>query len=470
MLVKRKDMLLADEMESIVLRESIRARTAVAPVSILTTVSLNLLYIPFFLLHQVPYPRIISWSLPIILLILARGAFAIRFLKRLDQSESRQLRRADRVLRLSSIANQVAVGLGVWVVRVPGDDSMVVPMFMTLLMVCWSIGVMANLFSDYRSFIVSMPLMVGINALFWVTHSTVGITIGLSLVLASLFMIFLVRSGTRIFRESILIRFEKDRLVSDLELERENTQKALREAQAANESKAFFMAAASHDIKQPLHALSLLTDTLLMSDPPQAAVSLLQNQKDSIAKMTEHFDALMDMGRFQSGRFDLTPTRFRLGAFARRIDVEIAPLCAKKGLIWTLRVHDAMVFTDEELLLRALRNLLTNAVQFTEFGEVRCITQMRGEKVELVVSDTGCGIPPEQHAEVFREFVRIKPKGQTSSGAGLGLSIVAKIDQALRLGLHMTSTVGVGTQFSFYLPTAAEADIALTPKVLPPAT
>jgi two-component system sensor histidine kinase ChiS len=133
-------------------------------------------------------------------------------------------------------------------------------------------------------------------------------------------------------------------------------------------------------------------------------------------------------------------------------------------------LHDAMVFTDEELLLRVLRNLLTNAVQFTEFGEVRCITQMRGDRVEFIVSDTGCGIPPEQHAEVFREFVRVTPKGQTSSGAGLGLSIVAKIDQALRLDLHMTSTVGVGTQFSFSLPAAAEVDFALTPRVLPPAT
>jgi two-component system, sensor histidine kinase len=469
-LADNRDMLLADQMESVVLRESIRARTSVAPVSMLTTVSLNLLYIPFFLLHQVPYPRIISWSLPIILLIVARGAVAMRILKRLDQCNSEQLCQADRVLRVSSIANQVTVGLGVWIVRVPGDDSMVVPMFMTLLVVCWSIGVMANLFSDYRSFIVSMPLMVGLNALFWVMHSAIGVTIGLSLALASLFMVFLVRSGTRIFRESILIRFEKDRLVSDLELERENTQKALRDAQAANESKAFFMAAASHDIKQPLHALSLLTDTLLMSDPPESTVPLLKSQKEGIARMTEHFDALMDMGRFQDGRFEPTPTRFRLGAFAMRIDAEIAPQCAEKGLTWTLLLHDVLVTTDEELLLRVLRNLLTNAVRFTEIGEVRCITQKRGERVEFIISDTGCGIPPEHHAEVFREFVRLPQKGVQLSGAGLGLSIVAKINQTLGLGLHMSSTVGVGTQLTFTLPAAAEDDSALATQVLPHAT
>ena len=470
MLADNRDMLLADQMESVVLRESIRARTSVAPVSMLTTVSLNLLYIPFFLLHQVPYPRIICWSLPIIILILARGAIAMRILKRLDQCNSEQLCQADRVLRVSSIANQVAVGLGVWIVRVPGDDSMVVPMFMTLLMVCWSIGAMANLFSDYRSFIVSMPLMVGLNALFWVMHSAVGVTIGLSLAMASLFMVFLVRSGSRIFRDSILIRFEKDRLVSDLELERENTQKALREAQAANESKAFFMAAASHDIKQPLHALSLLTDTLLMSDPPESTVPLLKSQKEGIARMTEHFDALMDMGRFEGGRFELTLTRFRLSAFAMRIDAEIAPQCAEKGLAWTLQLHDVMVSTDEELLLRVLRNLLTNAVRFTEFGEVRCITQVRGGKVEFIVSDTGCGIPPEHHADVFREFVRLKQKDHQSSSAGLGLSIVAKINLALGLGLHMSSAVGVGTMFTFTLPAAVEGADALTTQVLPHAT
>lgn len=457
-------MLLADQLESIVLRESLRARTIVAPASMLTTIPLNLLYIPFFVMQNVPYTRILLWSLPLIMLIVARGLLARRIIQRLDDYDSAALVRADRMLRLSSIANQLTVGAGVWIVQAPDRDSMVVPLFMTLLMVTWSIGTLANLFSDFRSFILSVPLMIGANALFWFFHSSVGITIGLSLVLSSLFMVFLVRNGTRIFRDSLLMRFEKDQLVEGLERERENTQNALREAQAANESKAYFMTAASHDIKQPLHALSLLTDTLLMFDPPEFAVPLLKSQKESIARMTEHFDALMDMGRFKGGHFELKQTRFWLGAFAGRINAEIAPQCADKGLTWTLKLENVLVITDEELLLRVLRNLLTNAVHFTEAGEVRCVARARGESVEFVVSDTGCGIAAEHHAAIFEEFIRLGNGSARLSGAGIGLSIVEKINQALGLKLQMTSSPGAGTSFSFRVPIALENDGAPSTK------
>lgn len=463
-------MLLADELESIVLRESLRARTIVAPVSVLSTILPNLLYIPFFVMQNVPYARIALWLAPLMVLIVVRGLLSRRILRNLDKCDSPALIRADRMLRISSMANQLFVGMGVWIVQAPDDDSMVVPLFMTLLMVTWSIGTLANLFSDYRSFIMSAPLMIGANALFWFIHSSIGIPIGLSLVLASLFMVFLVRNGTRIFRDSLLMRFEKDQLVEGLERERENTQKALREAQAANESKAYFMAAASHDIKQPLHALSLLTDTLLMFEPSESAVRLLKSQKESIDRMTEHFDALMDMGRFKGGHFELKQTRFRLGAFAARINAEIAPQCADKCLTWKLQLENVLVSTDEELLLRVLRNLLTNAVRFTEAGEVRCIARMRGESVEFVVSDTGCGIAPEHHAAIFQEFVRLGDGAARSSGAGLGLSIVEKINQALGLKMQMTSSPGAGTSFSFRVPAALGPDAAQSTQSVSDAT
>src|SRR5690606_13316882 len=101
-------------------------------------------------------------------------------------------------------------------------------------------------------------------------------------------------------------------------------------------SKAYFMAAASHGIKQPLQALGLLTDTLLMSNLPASTVPLLQSQRESISQMTAHFDALMDLGRFEGGHFQLNISRFRLGRFALSIDREAGPLCAASGLAWKL--------------------------------------------------------------------------------------------------------------------------------------
>jgi two-component system, sensor histidine kinase len=225
---------------------------------------------------------------------------------------------------------------------------------------------------------------------------------------------------------------------------------------AANDARAYFMAAASHDIKQALQALGLLTDTLLMSDPPAATIEILKSQRDSISRMTEHFEDLMDLARFEGGRFQLNLSRFRLGKFAERVDQEIAPLCAEKGLVWTLDVEDVLIFSDENLLLRLMRNLLINAVNYTASGEVTWSAKSADDVVEFLVSDTGCGIPVDSQALVFDRFVRLNTAEGKSSGSGLGLSIVKKIDHAANLGLHMTSEVGKGTKFVFRLPRIVE--------------
>ncbi len=443
-------------LELIVMRESIRARVTVAPFSVVATFLSIALYIPFMSIQGVSSGSIALWAVPIVLLMVARGILSSRIRARLDTLAETQVANADRLLRLSSIANQITVGLGVWIVQSPSPDSIVIPLFMTLIVVIWSVGLMANLFSDFPTFIITMPLMIGENAIFWLFQGDLGFSIGLSMLLAAVLMAILVRRGTAIFRNSILMRFEKDQALIRIETERSNTQKALREAQIANESKTYFMAAASHDIKQPLHALGLLTDTLLMSNPPESTVPILQVQRESISQMTAHFDALMDMGRFEGGHFQPHTSRFGLRQFAVSIDGEIAPLCAAKGLAWHLDMDDLLVATDEELLLRLIRNLLNNAVRYTESGEVSCSAKAVNNLVEFVVSDTGCGIAAEHQESVFNEFVRVTNNGVRSQGVGLGLSIVKKIGESLDLDLQMSSTPGLGTRFTFHLPALPE--------------
>jgi two-component system, sensor histidine kinase len=132
-----------------------------------------------------------------------------------------------------------------------------------------------------------------------------------------------------------------------------------------------------------------------------------------------------------------------------RIDAEMAPLCAHKNLHWNLDMDDVLVSTDAELLLRLLRNLLTNAVHHTDSGEVCCHAKSQDDSVEFLVSDTGRGIAAEHHEAVFGQFVRLGSNGVGSTGFGLGLSIVEKIAQSLDLGLKMSSVPGKGTQFRF---------------------
>ena len=233
--------------------------------------------------------------------------------------------------------------------------------------------------------------------------------------------------------------------------ERQRTEQALKKALLANESKAYFMAAASHDIKQPLYALGLLTDTLLMTEPSDSAVPIVKDLRNSIDEMSQHFDSLMDIGKFQDGSFEVNPVRFRLGNFSKRIDFEIAPLCLSRGLTWNIEMDDVPVWTDQDLLLRLFRNLLINAVTYTHSGEVCCYAEASADVVNFLISDTGTGIEAERQEEIFSRFVQLESRGIGAAGTGLGLSIVNKIDQALNLGLRMTSVIGRGTEFRFRL-------------------
>ncbi len=448
--------------ETIVLRESIRARVTVASVSVLSTFLAIGMFIPFLVSQGVTYTRIGVWTMPILVLILARAYLSARLRNRLDDLSNTELTKADMALRISSIANQVMVGLGIWIIQSPSAAPFLLPLFMTLIVVIWSVGVMSNLFSDFPSFVLSISVLIGSVSVFWIIQADIGISIGVSMLLAMSLMILLVRQGSRIFRDSVLMRFEKDQLLEQLEIEQRNTRQALRETQTANDAKTFFMAAASHDIKQPLYALGILTDTLIMSDPPQSIATILQTQRNSINRMSDHFDALMDMDKFKGGNFELTVSTFRLGVFSQRVSDELAQLCTDRGLTWKIHMDDVAVSTDAELLLRLFRNLLVNAVRYTEHGEVCCSASVAGEQVEFLISDTGVGIAVEHQKTVFEQFVRLDNHDTHSIGKGLGLSIVEKIDKALELGLQMSSVVGKGTEFTFRLPIVREEEKALS--------
>jgi len=231
--------------------------------------------------------------------------------------------------------------------------------------------------------------------------------------------------------------------------EQHRTEEALHKARAANEAKSYFMAAASHDIKQPLYALGILADTLLMSNPPENTKPIIKSLRKSINEMSQHFDTLMDVGRFQDGSFEVRATTFPLRELARRIALEIGPLCREKGLRWNIDFDDVEVCSDPELLLRLIRNLLINGVRYTEQGGVSCTAKRRGDVVEFTISDTGPGLSPDQQDLVFSEVVHVRPDVIHTTGLGLGLSIVNRISQALGLGMKVSSQEGQGTTFIF---------------------
>ena len=229
---------------------------------------------------------------------------------------------------------------------------------------------------------------------------------------------------------------------------------AVQTAEAASHAKTRFLAAASHDLRQPIHTIALLTGVLKLrhrNDASSEAVAML----DSVVQSLSHqLDDLLDISKLDAGVVKMAAQPLSLARFlSRRMD-EVRNDAQAKGLGTRLDAGvDAMVLTDPNLLERVLRNLLNNAVKFTAQGEVTLSLSVHDEWAVVQVRDTGCGIPQANQTEVFREFVQLgNPERDRTKGMGLGLSIVERLCRLMAIDLRLNSEPGQGACFELRLP------------------
>lgn len=450
--------------EGDVLRESVRARCSQSAPSVLGLVLVTIAFVA--VVDDVPTWRVLAWMLPILAgvgsrLVLARRAIAV-----LDTAPDEEVRRIDGWLRWSSIVNQTAVGTGMWSVAAFAP-SHTTEIFVTIAIALYLVGVMINLSSDYRSFRISLPFIVLQPIVYWAIRGATGIGIAVSLSALSFLMLSAVRHSAKTFRDSVLIRMQKNALLEELEKQHAAVQAALASAEAANRSKAAFMAAASHDLRQPLYAISILAETALVHDLDDGPREVLENQVQAIRVLRGLFDNLLDLSRFDTGGVQPIYRPTSLHALLQPLDVEFRTLCEAKNLSWTFRVTDAAVLTDNDLVQRLVRNLLTNAVRYTSAGGVSLYAGIEGSQAVVRVDDTGPGIAPAEQARIFEEFVQLdNPQRDRERGVGLGLSIVRRIDGLLHTNLRLESTLGAGTSFSIRLPVISDTASRAAPDPL----
>lgn len=230
--------------------------------------------------------------------------------------------------------------------------------------------------------------------------------------------------------------------------------------EAAMRARALFLAAASHDLRQPLYAISILADTLAAEPLGPECIEVVEKQREAIAALRTLFDNLLDLSRFDAG--EVTPViqseslRKILGPVVREAEV----VCKAKGLRFSMQLPEVNVVTDANLIRRALTNILSNAARYTPSGEVRLVATTDMSKIVVKVSDTGIGIAVPDQQRVFDEFVQLSNPGRDrEKGVGLGLSIVKRICTLLRVPMTMSSVPGRGTSFSLFLPAAPEGYI-----------
>ena len=257
------------------------------------------------------------------------------------------------------------------------------------------------------------------------------------------------RRHTRSIEQALTLRYENAALAESLQ-----AQKLI--AEQASLAKSRFLASASHDLRQPVHALGLFIGALRGHKLPRRSAQLVDQLDASVGALDGLFTSLLDISRLDAGVVETQPVAMAIQPLLARICRELAPEAQAKGVRLDLVTTTAAVTSDPVLLERVMRNLIANAVRYTETGRVLVGCRRRGGELALEVWDTGPGIPDHLREAVFEEFFQVaNPDRDRARGLGLGLPIVRRLTAILDHPLKLESWPGRGTLFQVLAPRAA---------------
>ena len=245
----------------------------------------------------------------------------------------------------------------------------------------------------------------------------------------------------------------------------EALQASTRELDEANRAKSRFIAAASHDLRQPLHALGLFVARLQGRVKAAERSRIVEQIDASVAAMNELFNDLLDMSKLDSGVLAPNISEFPIAQLLERIESTFSAAARKKGLSLRIVRNSAWVRSDFILLERILLNLVSNAVSYTARGKVVVGCRLRGRHLRIDVLDSGPGIPEDEHISIFREFYQLGgPQRERQGGMGLGLAIVDRLCRLLKHEIDFASALGKGSRFSVFVPSVAARALIVAPE------
>jgi signal transduction histidine kinase/CheY-like chemotaxis protein len=310
----------------------------------------------------------------------------------------------------------------------------------------------------------ALALVAGATAWLWFSGDRFYQALSIAGVLYIASLVGQARNSAIAALAAIKLRFDNIDLVRQAEAARSA-------AEQANLAKSKFLAAASHDLRQPIHAQGLFLDVLSRTGLNAHQQEVLDSARSAWLASSDMLNTLLDFSRIEAGVVRPNPHPFRLQPLLYKIENDLAPLADAKGLLYRTRETELTVHSDPALLELVLRNLVSNAIRYSEVGGVLVACRRRGATVLLEVWDTGIGIAAADRAEIFREFHQLgNAERDRSQGLGLGLSIVDGLARALGHPLSLASTPGRGSVFRITVPLAdpAAADIGpapLTPRL-----
>lgn len=406
-----------------------------------------------------------AWGAAIVLIKLIYAWDAKRTL-RIDLAATHPHRVVVRQMVLNAI-DAVAWGALAWVAL---DDSSVAG---SILVVAVLAGVAG---SSMASLAPVLPVFIAfalfefatVGSKLWLLGNPAYQALGIAGALYIATLMGQARSSAQAARAAIDLRFENLALIDQLQASTAEAQAARRDAEQASLAKSRFLAAASHDLRQPIHAQGLFLEVLARTRLTTTQYDALANARATWQASAEMLDTLLDFSRIEAGVVEPQIEPFFLQPLLNKIENELAPQADAKGIVYRSIDTEVMALSDPALVGLVLRNLVSNAIRYTRRGGVLIACRKRGGKAVLEVWDTGIGIDPSQQEAVFREFHQLgNAERDRRKGLGLGLAIAQGLARTLQQELTLSSRPGRGSVFRLSLPIAPLGTLARRPAAAP---
>ncbi len=357
--------------------------------------------------------------------------------------------------RAYSIVGSAVAGLiwGIGALELYVADGLAYQLFLVMGLIGMGAGCVYASASVMPSFFAFFyPSILLPAQLFLREEDALHVSTGLGMLLYVTLMTPFALHLSRFISQSIALRFENLGLIAELRNQKDT-------AEGANVAKSRFLAAASHDLRQPLHALGLFVQSLQESALAPRERHIIGNIRRSVDAMEELFNSLLDISRLDAGVVQPSVTTIPLASVFDSLRFEYAPVAREKHLALNVMTTSICVRSDASLLSRIIRNLLSNAVSYTDRGGVVLGCRRSGNSVRIEVWDSGRGVPTDRHDEIFREFSQLEnPERDRRKGLGLGLAIVERLARLLGHTVELRSEVGKGSVFSVTVPRGVRED------------
>ena len=410
--------------------------------------------------------RMLGWLAVAVALWLLRLAHYIRFRRQRD-ADGGTLRLWRRSWMALVLAQGALWGVAVWLFWGLGTPYHVVSLILIVYSYC--LGSVQLLATQSRVFLAFISLVLIPTIARIASDASQPWHLQLAVILALLFCITVLMARTygSALGQAITLKARTDDLAERLRHEmvvteeaRRVAEEARRAAEAANRAKTQFFAAASHDLRQPLHAMGLFAEALRQRSHDPEVASLVHSINESVDALEGLFGELLDITRIDTGGVEVHPAPVRMRDLFQRLRLHFEPVAFEKGLMLSFRGEQQVTHADPVLLERVLRNLVSNAIRYSDDGGVlvscRLRTAAAGPLLLLQVWDSGIGIAEASLPRIWDEFFQVhgnRPlEAHQRKGLGLGLAIVKRLAGLLQVPISVRSRVGHGTVFSLELP------------------